>query len=168
MCHTCSATAWQWEQLSWSKRPVWERLGNLCCFLGEKLPWSTGASWVVARCIPERSHPCPPFPRLSGSTNAAVGESQSQVSFESCFCQSNVVTLWGNNLHQSWGDMEILCLASEPLSCSWPLCLWWCSCTMKLAEQFTFPHECSSSPSSGACVDVGLLQLVVLAAPQFL
>lgn len=39
---------------------------------------------------------------------------------------------------------------------------------LKLAEQFAFPHEYSSSPSSGACVDVGLLQLMVLAAPQFL
>lgn len=26
MCHTCSATARQWEQLSWSKQPAWERL----------------------------------------------------------------------------------------------------------------------------------------------
>lgn len=68
--------------------------GNLCSLLGEKLPWSTGASWVLARCIPERSHPCAPFLRLSGSTNAALVESQSQVSFESCFCQSKLVSPW--------------------------------------------------------------------------
>lgn len=39
--------------------------------------------------------------------------------------------------------------SSEPLPCSWPLCPWWCSCTMpvsgrrqlKLVEQFASPQE---------------------------
>lgn len=39
---------------------------------------------------------------------------------------------------------------------------------LKLVEPFASHQEYSSSPSSGACVDVGLLQLSVLAALQFL
>lgn len=68
--------------------------GNLCCLLGEKSLWGAGASWVLAGCIPERSHLCAPFLRLSEGTDAAVEESQSQVSFASSFCQSNLVSPW--------------------------------------------------------------------------
>lgn len=100
--------------------------GNFCCLVGEKLPWGTGASWVLARCIPERSHPCAPFLRLSGSADAAIGESQSQV----CVLFHRVTQLVrGSNLHWSWGDMDPkfhvwLNPSSEPLPCSWPLCMW--------------------------------------------